>query len=44
MDRRISIFEKTKEKAIIKEASMNYFQLLTKILQSFFNWEHLIVQ
>lgn len=23
---------------------MNYFQFLTKILQTFFSWEHLVIQ
>lgn len=43
LDRRIGVFEKTKEKAIIKQASMNVFWFLTKILKSFFSWEHLVV-
>ena len=44
LDRRIGVFEKTKEKAIIKQASMNVFGFLTKILGSFFSWEHLVVR
>jgi hypothetical protein len=29
---------------MIKQASMNVFGFLTKILESFFKWEHLVVQ
>lgn len=44
MDRRVSLLEKSKEKAVIKGASLNFFSFLTKILRTFFSWDHLVIQ
>jgi hypothetical protein len=36
--------EKIKEKAIIKEASMNYFEFLTDLISTLVSWEHVVVK